>query len=93
MRYEEVNKEIREIRDNCPITASSVTGTGGGSVCRCCEAVEANHCSYFTSSVQCPPQIPPPPSKITQCCAMRVMIRNLQRYLANGGSGNQKVCC
>jgi hypothetical protein len=86
-------KEIRELREHCPKTCESCTGVGQGSVCRCCYVAEFSHCSWFTGSLQCPVIWPVPVPPPLQCCLKRIMIRDMQRYLANGGTLDQTVCC
>ncbi len=76
--YQIINKDVRQIRDNCPETCSHTTGTGLGSVCRC----------------PCPkPEPPPPPEVPKQCCVTRIITRNSGRYAIRDNGTIQKVCC
>ncbi len=78
MQFDYINKEIRQLRDNCPQTCNSISGNGQGSVCRC----------------PCPePEVPPPPVPPKQCCVTRIITRNSGRYLVNDNGTIQKVCC
>jgi hypothetical protein len=76
MRYEDVDKDIRQIRNECPVTCSSTTGTGAGS-CYCC-----------LPPIPLPPLPPPPPLG----CVTRVVINNTGRYRTNNGGSNIRVC-
>ena len=77
MKYEIVNEDVRYLRNECPISCFSVTGTGPGE-CKCCPDPEPP-----------PPPAPPPP----RCCATRVVVRNSGTYLVSSNGSVMKVCC
>jgi hypothetical protein len=78
IKCEIVNEDVRYLRDHCPPTATSVSGTGPGSVCRC----------------DCPPPTPPEPPKPPppKHCVKRVVVNNLTRYTARTNNTHIRVC-
>jgi hypothetical protein len=84
--------EILEVRNTCPISCSSVTGTGSGSVCRCCENIEFNKCSYFTGGMDCPVPDVPPPVVAPIVCTTRIITRGSGSYMVSSNGSVQRVC-
>ncbi len=76
-KHEVVNQDVRYLRNECPPTVASVSGTGFGMVCRCgCEPT--------------PPVTPKTPAKIG--CVTRIVVNNLRRYRAMTPGTHIRVC-
>lgn len=76
MHEQIVNKDVRYLRENCPISCSSVTGTGPGE-CKCCPGPE--------------PKPTPPPVK-QDCCVHRYVVRRSGTYQIGADGSVQRVC-
>jgi hypothetical protein len=85
--------EILQERSYCPITCSSVTGTGNGGACRCCFPGYEHKCYYFSGDAGCPRELPPLPlPPVPRSCVIRTA--NHRSIYFNTGKSviNTHVC-